>query len=105
LQLSQETCKLVFRVPVKSSGDISAEPVRGQKIVEHVTLRSTQLDDENRPSLTSGAVAGKRQVSSENTVDEMADAITAYNDIGLWSTNIPEEMKYWLKNETGSLTL
>jgi len=32
LQPSQETFKLLFTVPVKSSGDISAEPVRGQKI-------------------------------------------------------------------------
>jgi len=38
------------------------------------------------------------------TIDEMADAITGGNDIGLWPANIPEEMqKYWLKNETGSL--
>jgi len=32
LQLSQETFKLLFAVAVKSSGDISAKPVRGQKI-------------------------------------------------------------------------
>jgi len=40
----------------------------------------------------------------KNTIDEMADAITVGNDIGLWSANILEEtQKYWLKNETGSL--
>jgi len=34
----------------------------------------------------------------------MADAITGGNDIGLWSSNTPEEMqKHWLKTETGSL--
>jgi len=50
-------------------------------------------------------VAAERQeVSLKNTIDEMADAITAGNDIGLWSATIPEEMQqYWLKNETGSL--
>jgi len=79
---------------VKSSEDIFAEPVRGQKIVEHVVTDLDVRNDENRPSLTSGPVAGKRQeVSSKNTIDEVADAITGSNDIGLWSANIPEEMK------------
>ena len=69
---------------VKSSGDISAEIVRGQKIEEHVVKDLDQRKDENRPSLTSGAVAEESQeVSSENTIDEMADAITGDNDIGL----------------------
>jgi len=40
----------------------------------------TDLDlrnDENRPSLTSSAVAEERQdLSSKNAIDEMADAIT-----------------------------
>jgi len=37
-------------------------------------------------------------------IDEMADAITIGNDIGLWSATTREEIhKYWLKNETGSL--
>jgi len=48
----------------------------------------TDLDlrnDANRPSLTSNAVAEERQdVSSKNTTDEMADAITGGNDAGLW---------------------
>ena len=52
---------------------------------------------ENRPSLTSSAVAEERQdVSSKNTLDEMADAITGGNDIGLWAlwpANIPEKMQ------------
>jgi len=64
-------------------------------------------NDENRPSLTSSAVAEERQnVLSKNTMDEMADAITGGNDIGLWAlwpANIAEEMlEYWLKYETGS---
>jgi len=70
----------------------------------------TDLDlsnDENRPSLTSSAVAGERQdVSSKNTTGEMADAITGGSYIGLcapWPANIPEKMReYWLKYETGS---
>jgi len=34
----------------------------------------------------------------------MADAITGGNDIGPWSSNVPEEkQKYWLKTATGSL--
>jgi len=40
-----------------------------------------------------------QEVSLKNTTDEMADAITVGNDIGLWSATIPEEMqKYWMKN-------
>jgi len=73
-------------VAVKSSGDISAEPVRGQKIEEGVVtdLRVYLLNDENRRSLTSGTVAQERQeVSSINTIDEMADPIIGGNDIGL----------------------
>jgi len=42
--------------------------------------------DENRPSSTSSAAAEERQdVWSKNTIDEMADAITGGNDIGLWA--------------------
>ena len=86
---------------VKSRGDISAELVRGQKIEEHVVTDVDVRADENRPSLTSGAVAEERQeVSSKNTIDELADAITGGKDVGLRSSNLPEEMqKYWLKNE------
>ena len=54
----------------------------------------TDLDlrnDENTPSLTSRAVLEERQdVSSKNTIDEMADFITGGNDIGLWPASIPE---------------
>jgi len=80
-------------VAVKFSGDISAEPVvRGPKI-EHVANLDLR-NDENRPSLTSSAVAEERQqVLSKNTIDELSDAITGVNDIGfgtLWSANIPE---------------
>jgi len=79
LQLSQEKFKLLFTVPVKSSGDISAEPVsvREQKIEEHIVTDLDLRIDESRPSLTSGAVAEKSQeVSSKNTIDEMADTVT-----------------------------
>jgi len=75
---------------VKSSGDISTEPVRGQKTEDHVIDLDVHNDD-SRPSLTSGA-AEERQVSSINTIDELADAITGGKDIGLWSSNIPEKM-------------
>jgi len=44
-------------VAVKSSGDISVEPVRGQKIEEHVVTDEDLRNDDNRPSLTSGAAA------------------------------------------------
>ena len=69
---------------VKSSGDISAEPVRGHKIGEHAVTDLDVRNDENRPSLTSSAVAEERQeASSKNTIDALADAITEGNDIGL----------------------
>jgi len=71
-------------VEVKSSGDISAELARGQKIQEHVVTDSDLRNVENRPSLTSSTAAEKRQdVSSKNTMDEMGDTITGGNDIGL----------------------
>jgi len=44
-------------VAVKSSGDISAGLVRGQKVKEHVLTDLDSRNDENRPSLTSGAVS------------------------------------------------
>jgi len=96
-----------FTVAVKSRGDISAEPVRGQKIEEHVVTDLDLRNDENRPGLTSSAAAEEHQdVSSKNTIDEMADAITGGNDVGLWSlwpVSVPEKMReYWLKFETGS---
>ena len=71
---------------MKSSGYISAEPVRGQKFEENVAIDLDLRNDENRPSLTSGAAAEEFQdASSKNTIDEMADAITVGNYIGLWS--------------------
>jgi len=37
-------------------------------------------------------------------IDEMADAITGGNNIGLWPVSVPEKMReYLLKYETGSL--
>ena len=86
-----------FTVEVQSSGDISAEPVSRQKIEEHFVTDLDQRNDENRPSSTSSAVAEERQdVSSKNTIDEMAEAITGGNDIGLWAlwpANIPEKCR------------
>jgi len=84
-----------FAVAVNFRGNIYAEPVKEQKIEEHVFADLDLRNDENRPSLTSSAVAEDRQdVSSKNTIDEMADAITGGNDIGfwvLWPANIPEK--------------
>ena len=73
-------------MPVKSSGDVSAEPASGQKIKEHVVTDLDLRNDENRPSLTSRAVAEEcRDVSSKKTADEMADAVTGGNNISLWA--------------------
>ena len=56
----------------------------------------TDLDlrnDENRSRLTSSAVAEEcQEVSQKSKIDEMANAITGGNDIGLWAlwpANIP----------------
>jgi len=74
LQLGQETFNLVFTMPVKSSRDISGEPVRAKKVEEQVITDLDLHNNGNRPSLTSDAVAEERQgVSSKNTIDEMAD--------------------------------
>jgi len=65
-------------VAVNSNGDISAEPVRGQKIEEHVVTGLDLRNEENISSLTSNTVAEERQdVSSKNTIDKMADVITS----------------------------
>jgi len=48
-------------VAVKSSGDICAEPVRGQKIEEHDGTDLDLRSDEDRPSLTSDAVVEELQ--------------------------------------------
>jgi len=48
---------------VKPSGDISAEPVKDQKIEEHVVAKLDLRNDENRPSLTSGAVTEECPIS------------------------------------------
>ena len=62
---------------VKSSGDISAESVRGQKIEDPVVTDLDLRNDEHRSRLNSSAIAEERQeVSSKRTIDEMADAIT-----------------------------
>ena len=73
-----------FTVAVKSSGDISADPVSRQKIEEHVVTDLDLRNDENRPCFPSSAVAEERQdLQLINTLDEMADAITGGNDIAL----------------------
>jgi len=70
-------------VAVKFSGDTSGEPVKGQKVEEHVVTDLDLRNNENRPRLTSSAVAVERQGElSRNTIDKMADAITGSNDIG-----------------------
>jgi len=58
-----------------------------QKTEEHVVTDLDLRNDENRPSLTTNAVVAeeRQDVSSKNTIDEMADAITGGNDIGLWA--------------------
>jgi len=78
---------------MKSSGDISAEPARGQKIEEHVVTDLDARNDDNRPTLTSGAAAAeeRQDVSSKNTTDELSGAITECKDVSLWSSNIPEK--------------
>jgi len=48
-------------VALKSSGDISAELLRGQKIKKHVTTDLDPRNDENRPGLPKGAAAEERQ--------------------------------------------
>jgi len=55
-----------------------------RKTEEHVVADLDLRIDENRFSLTSSVVAEERQdVSSKNTINEMADTITG--DIGLWA--------------------
>ena len=67
---------------MKSSEDISAEPVGGQKIEGHVVTDLYLRNDENKPSLTSGATAEERQeVSSKNTTDELSDSFTGSKDM------------------------
>jgi len=61
---------------VKSSGDISAELVSGQKIEEHVVTDLYLRNEENGLSLTSGAIGEERQEVSSKSIDEMADAIS-----------------------------
>ena len=62
----------------------NAEPVGGQKIEEHVVTDLDLHNHENTSSLISSAVAEERQdVSSKNTMDDMADAINGGSGIGL----------------------
>jgi len=84
LQLTQETFKLPFysgsEVPRRHFCGIC----KGQKIEEHVVTDVDVRNDEDRSSSTSGAAAEERQeVSSKNTIDKTADAITRGKYIGL----------------------
>jgi len=80
LQLSQERSRLLFCSDNEAQWRHFAEPVRGQKIEEHAVTDLDLCNDENRPSLTSGAapVAERQEVSSKNTIDKMADATAIY---------------------------
>ena len=86
---------------VKSSRDISADPVRRKKIEEHVVTDLDVRNDDNRPSLTSGAAAEEgHEVSSKDTIDELSYGISGGKDIGLWSAIVRQRMReYWLKIE------
>jgi len=93
-------------VTVKTREDISAEPAREQEIKEHAVTDLDLRNEENRLSLISSAATAeeRQEVSSKNTINEMADAITGGNDIGLWPARTPEKMReYWSKDETGAL--
>jgi len=82
-------------VAVKSSVDISAELVRGQKIEETVVTDLDLRNDENRSHLTSSAVAEEcQEVSSKSTRDEMADAIIG----GTISVSAPFGQPIYRKN-------
>ena len=61
MQLNQETFKLLFCSGSEIQRDISEEPVRGQKIEEQVVTNLDVRNDDNRPSLTSGAAAEERR--------------------------------------------
>ena len=82
---SREIQDCYFTVAVKSSGDISEEPEEDSKARNKLWQSISTHNDENRPSLTSGAatVAELQEVSSKNTINEMADPISGGNDIGL----------------------
>ena len=74
IELSQETFKWLFCSGSDLQWNISVEPARGQKIEEHVVPDLDVRNDENRPSLTSGAVAEELQEASlKNTIDGLAD--------------------------------
>jgi len=82
-EVTAKSRNIQVTVPIKSSAGISADPVRGEKTEEHVVTDLDLRNDEHGP-LTSNAAAEERQeVSSKNTIDEMADAITVGNYIGL----------------------
>jgi len=68
-----------------SPAEISAEPVKGQKIEEYLVADLGLCNNENRPSLTSCALAEEcQEVSLRNTIDVMVDAMTGGNNT-VWS--------------------
>jgi len=61
LQQVKKHSSYYFTVAVKSSGDISAEPVKGQKTEEHVVTYLDVRNDDNSPRLISDSAAEERQ--------------------------------------------
>jgi len=92
LQLSQEKSKLPFYSGSEVQRRHFCGACRRTEIEEHAVTDLDLRNDENRSSLTSGAVVEERQeVSSKNTMYEIAEAITTGNDIGLWEANTPKK--------------
>jgi len=85
LQLGQETFNLVFY----NGSEVQRRHFCGTcKRTEnretcYYRHRSTVRNDDNRHSLTSCAADERQDVSSKNTIDELADGITGVKDIGL----------------------
>jgi len=81
LQLRQETFRLLFF----SGSEIQRRHFCGackgteNRITCCDRLRCSLRNDDNRPSLTSGAAKERQDVSSINTIDELSDAITGGN--------------------------
>jgi len=94
-------------VTMKFSGHSSADPVvRRQKIEEHFVTHLVLRNNENRPSLTSGAAPVAEELheaSSNNTIEEMTAAITGCKDIGLWLANLPKNAGLLVKNWKGTV--
>ena len=80
-QSSQEIFKLLFYRSSEAQRRHYCGTCKRKEVEEHVVTDLDLHNDENKPS---GAVAEERQkVSSQSTIDEMVDAITGCNNIGL----------------------